>query len=382
MSKESKDYKNMPKKIYIRTFGCQMNERDSEVILGLMQDSGFEITQDVNEADIVLVNTCSVRKHAEDKVWSEVGRFKYRKQKPLIGLVGCMAQNYKDEIFKRAPNVNFVVGPSDIGELPSVIRRLSNTPAMFRRRVNETKGIYRTEEIYRTNYAANKSHSYVIISEGCNNYCSYCVVPFVRGHLRSRDPEDIVNEVKRRVDHGIKEITLLGQNVNAYRYGKTDFIKLIKLVNGIRGLKSFGFVTSHPKDTKIELFHAMRDLKKLKKQLHLPVQSGSNRILRLMSRQYKREHYIRLAEEYKKIVRGKIGTDFIIGFPSETEKDFNDSLELLRNIKFDFSFIFKYSPRPHTKALSYEDDISRREKERRHKIILEEQRIISRSNKR
>ena len=364
-------------RIFLKTYGCQMNERDSEVILGLMQDSGFGITDKIEEADVILLNTCSVRKHAEDKVWSQLGALKKRKQKSLVGVVGCMSQNYKDEIFRRAPNVNFIVGPSDIGELHLIVRKLMHTPALFRRKINETQGIYRTEEIYRTNYLASAEQTYVIISEGCNNYCAYCVVPFVRGHLRSRDPKDIIDEVRRRVDQGVKEITLLGQNVNAYKYNKVDFVKLLELVNKVRGLRSFGFVTSHPKDTKLELFHAMHDLKRLKKSLHLPVQSGSNRILKLMSRQYKREHYLKLIDEYRKTVKGTLATDFIIGFPSETEKDFQDSLSLLRRVEFDFSYIFKYSPRPHTKANLYQDDISTKEKQRRHKVMLEEQRIIS-----
>lgn len=361
--------------VYLKTFGCQMNERDSELILGLMQDSDFEIAQNHKDADIILFNTCSVRKHAEDKVWSAIGALKNKKQ--IVGIVGCMAQNYKDDIFKYAPKVDFVAGPSDIGEIPLIIKRLTHDFGPRKLKINETHGIYRTEEIYHTNYLADKDHAYVVISEGCSNYCSYCVVPFVRGHLRSRAPQDILDEIERRIKQGVKNITLLGQNVNAYKFDSIDFVKLLSLVNSVKGLKSFNFITSHPKDTKPELFTAMRSLRRIKKILHLPIQSGSNRILKLMSRQYTKEHYLKLINEYKRIVGGKLATDFIVGFPSETEKDFSDSLDLLRNVEFDFSFIFKYSPRPHTKASSYEDDVSIKEKQRRHKLMLEEQRRIS-----
>ena len=376
----------MKKEVFIQTFGCQMNVRDSEVVAGLLKDAGYKITDDRTVADIVVFNTCSVRQHAEDKVWSEIGRFK--KNKPIIGVIGCMAQNYKDSIFQRAQDVDFVVGPSDIAKIPEIIKKLGRMPDAAGRKSNllelkiwETDGLNRPEEIYHTGFYEDKNQAFVVISEGCSNFCSYCVVPYVRGPLKNRKPEDIIKEIKKAIGKGITKITLLGQNVNAYK-SSVDFIGLLKLVNDIKGLKEFSFVTSHPKDTSKELFQVMADLNKLKKYLHMPVQSGSDKILKLMNRGYTKSFYLDLAHNYRKIVEtGVLTTDIIVGYPGETEKDFQDTYDLLKEAQFNAAYIFKYSPRDNTAAAKLNDDVAKTEKERRHREILELQKKISKGHK-
>ena len=370
-----------------------MNVRDSEVIAGLLIRQGFQVVSDELEADVIIYNTCSVRKHAEDKVWSEIGRIsKLRRIKgqfpsgavPIIGVVGCMAQNYKDEVFRRTPQVDFVVGPSDIHKIPEIIIKLTayssqlTDEELFERKIWETEGKVRPEEIYHTRFYEDRNHAYVVISEGCSNCCSYCVVPYVRGELKNRNYKDIIKEIEEAIGTGIANITLLGQNVNAYQYDSIDFVKLLELINKIEGLRQFSFITSHPKDVPAELFKAMASLEKIKKYLHLPVQSGSDRILQLMNRGYTPGFYSDLIQDYRKTVKGGVlTTDVIVGFPSETEKDFQNTCNLVKEAEFDSAYIFKYSPRPHTKAESFSDDVPKEEKERRHQLVLNLQKEIS-----
>jgi tRNA-2-methylthio-N6-dimethylallyladenosine synthase len=337
-----------------------------------------------------------------------------------------MAQNYKEKIFERAPAVDFVVGPSDIHRIPKIIKELSvvscqlsdkekkgtvpfGDSPFFTRKIWETDGEIRPVEIYHTGFYAEEKNAYVVISEGCSNFCSYCVVPYVRGPLRNRNYEDILQEIEEAVDRGITKFTLLGQNVNAYQAtghrpqatgrkpqaarslepaawspqrDKVDFVKLLEKANGIKGVKEFSFITSHPKDTSLDLFKAMAELDKLKKYLHLPVQSGSDRILSLMNRGYTRKYYLDLAKNYRKIVQnGMLTSDIIVGFPTEKEEDFQDTYNLIEEIRFDAAYIFKYSPRPHTEAEKLNDDVEKKEKERRHRIILDLQKDISRKKK-
>jgi tRNA-2-methylthio-N6-dimethylallyladenosine synthase len=406
---ENNELKN--KKVHLKTYGCQMNTRDSEVIAGLLQKAGYKITEDEAGADIIIFNTCSVRQHAEEKVWSEIGRIaKVRRckstlaggvpnSKPIIGLVGCMAQNYKEAAFERSADVDFVVGPADIAKIPEIISQLSavsfqlsakgeklKAKSIFERKIWETDGENRPEEIYHTGFFEDKNHAFIVISEGCSNFCSYCVVPYTRGALRHRRKEDVLKEINEAVALGITSVTLLGQNVNSYQPSaishqpSANFIDLIHEVNTIKGLKEFGFITSHPKDTSVELFKAMAECEKLKKCLHLPIQSGSDRILKLMNRNYTAKSYIALAEDYRKIVKGgTITTDIIVGFPTEAEKDFQATFDLVEMLKFDAAYIFKYSPRPHTEAAKWPDDVVKEEKERRHRLILDLQKKISKA---
>lgn len=377
-----------------------MNIRDSEAIKGLLLDGGFWMTEEENKADAVLFVTCSVRQHAEDKVWSEIGRiakgstldstaFSRRiktggttsptVEKKIIGLVGCMAENYKEDAFKRMPGIDLVVGTNNIGEIPQLLRKA------FQERQDAGEGRYlavskkeRDEFVYLSEFREGKENSFVVISEGCDNFCSYCVVPYVRGALRHRQPDNILREIQVNIEKGINSVTLIGQNVNSYKYDGTDFTRLLEKVNSLKGLKEFTFFTSHPKDAVKKLFTVMPGLERLKKYLHLPAQSGSDRILGLMKRGYSRKHYLSLIEAYRKIVKnGALTSDIIVGFPGETEEDFRQTLDLLKNARFNSAYIFKYSPRPHTEAAKLKDDVPKDEKERRHKILLETQRQIS-----
>jgi len=376
-----------------------MNVRDSEVIAGLLEKHDYQAVTDEAAADIIIYNTCSVRQHAEDKVWSELGRYKIvppkfananlgrgdiRPKKKIIGLVGCMAQNYKDGVFQRAPQINFVVGPSDIAKIPQILVKVTSSSAhqvtsnLFERKIWETNGSIRPEEIYQTGFYEDKNHAYVVISEGCSNSCSYCVVPYVRGLLKNRDYRNIISEIEQALEEGITNITLLGQNVNAYQYNGINFIKLLEMVNQVKGLKQFSFITSHPKDTTVDLFKVMRDLEKLKRYLHLPVQSGSDRILQLMNRGYTRQRYLELIQQYRQLLRqGALSTDIIVGFPGETEQEFQDTYNLVRQAEFDSAYIFKYSVRPHTQAEALPDDVPEKEKQKRHQLILKLQKDIS-----
>jgi tRNA-2-methylthio-N6-dimethylallyladenosine synthase len=378
------------KKVFIKNFGCQMNVRDSEVIAGLLKAEGCSIVSAPEDADVLILNTCSVRQHAEDKVWSEVGRFRRDSSQKagtvsIIGIVGCMAKNHQEDIFKRAPQVDFAVGPSDIHKIPEIIKKVTKSQnhkvtssSLFKRKIWETDGGIRPEEIYHTGYYGEKEHAYVVISEGCSNYCSYCVVPYVRGPLRNRNYKDILQEIRGALDCGITKVTLLGQNVNAYQYEKVNFVRLVRLVNCVEGLEEFSFITSHPKDTSLELFQSMAECDKLKKYLHLPVQAGADRILKLMNRGYTGQFYLDLIESYRKIVKnGVLTSDIIVGFPTETEGDFQDTYNLVNDALFNAAFIFKYSPRPHTPAVNMADDVERKEKERRHALILGLQKEIS-----
>jgi len=380
--------------VYIATFGCQMNVRDSEIVAGILKKKRFSFVDDAKKADCVLINTCAVRQHAEDRVWSEIGACAKLKNKPLIGLIGCMAQNYKENSFQRAKALDFVVGPADIAKIPSIIKDLLKTRGqslkngdsphkILERKIWETDGLNRPEEVYHTGYyEPGKDHAFVVISEGCTNFCSYCVVPYTRGALRHRNHQDIIKEIKSAIKKGIAKFTLLGQNVSAYHSDKVNFVELVRLVNSVKGVKEFTFMTSHPKDTNVELFKAIRDNDKLAKFLHLPVQSGSDSILKLMNRGYTRKFYLDLIDNYRKIVpEGILTTDIIVGFPGETDKDFQDTFDLVKEVRFNGSFIFKYSPRPKTEALKYEDDISKELKEKRHKAILDLQIKICKEKK-
>ncbi|MDD5561464.1 MAG: MiaB/RimO family radical SAM methylthiotransferase [Candidatus Omnitrophica bacterium] len=364
------------KKIFIRTLGCQMNIRDSEVICGLLKKAGYQICSSDGEADIVIFNTCSVRQHAEDRVWSLIGSYKGSK---IIGLVGCMAQNYKERAFQREANISFVAGPQDIYKIPEILDKLAGGE-FFERKIWEVDSSQRPEEIYHTGFFQDKSHAYVVISEGCSNFCSYCVVPYVRGSLRHRKSKNILMEIQGAISNGAARITLLGQNVNAYQDNHINFTKLLEQANALEGLAELNFFTSHPKDANAGFFQAIRDLDKLNKSLHLPLQSGSDRILKLMNRGYSVKEYLDLIDSYRRIVKGGLlTTDIIVGFPTETDEEFEETYDLVKKTRFNAAYIFKYSPRPNTKAAKIADLLSKEGKEKRHKKLLDLQRRISNS---
>jgi len=382
-------------RVYVRTFGCQMNEHDSERLRDMFVQRGYALTERVEDADVIIFNTCSVRKHAEDRVYGKVGTLGKLKAKTpglIIGIIGCMAEAQKDEIFRRLPIVDFLCGPADLDKVPDIIDKIRNGAGHIM--YLEGYKSKRIPEFIRDRRIV--SNTYVKIMEGCDNFCSYCIVPYVRGRERSRPSREILEEIKSLIAKGAKNITLLGQNVNSYGKGlkeKNNFIELLRKIDKIipsplpsplwgegrvRGEIKINFLTSHPKDASQELFKAMRDLKSISKVMHLPIQSGSDKILKKMNRKYTVKKYKKLVKDFRKTVEGgTITTDIIVGFPGETLKDFNDTLKIVREIEFDAAYIFKYSPRPFTKASKFKDDVPLKEKERRHRLLLEIQKKIS-----
>ena len=351
-----------------------MNERDSEFVMGLLAKEGFRKADSPEDADVVLFNTCSVRKHAEHRAISNMGALLKRKKKALFGIIGCSAQALKADLFKKLPNLDIVCGPGRIYELPFLIKQAEQS------KVFACDNINRDLPEVESDYREDKEKGFVSIMRGCDNYCSYCIVPYVRGRERSRRPEGIIKEIEGLVGRGIKEITLLGQNVNSYKSADCDFVALLGRINNIKGIKKIKFMTSHPKNADVRLFEAIKGLDKVAKELHMPLQSGSDRILELMNRGYTSGKYTTLIKDLRRLVPNcRISTDFITGFPTETEKDFKESLNLMKELEFDAAYIFKYSPRKPAKASFLEDDVTLATKQGRHKKLLDLQRKISKS---
>jgi len=366
-------------KAYIVTFGCQANERDSETILGLLEQMGYEKTDTPDNADIILLNTCSIREKAAQKVYSMLGTFKkYKVERPglIIGLCGCMAQE-KDMIpvvRSRYPYVDLILGTHRLHRLPAMLRNLQNGQG-FQSDVEETEEI--VEELPSVRPYPFKA--LINITYGCNNFCTYCIVPYVRGRERSRSLEAIMEESRRRVAEGAVEIMYLGQNVNAYGKGTdTGFAKLLLAANEIEGLRRIRYMTSHPRDFSKDMIEAVVNSPKVCRHFHLPVQSGSNRILQKMNRGYTRERYLELVEEIRsRIPNATFTTDIIVGFPGETDEDFQDTLSLVEAVGFDSAFTFIYSPRNGTPAAKMKEQVPLREKKIRLQQLMELQAKIS-----
>ncbi len=366
--------KNKPS-VYVKTFGCQMSFRDSEFVAGQLLESGFALADSIDGADIIIFNSCSVRKHAEDRLISNISDLKLLKKKRpglIIGLMGCTAQSYKSKILDRVPILDFSCGPGNESDIPGIIKDILEHKGTI---VATDKIDKKRPELFPA-HREDKYKAYVSIGEGCNNFCSYCIVPYVRGKERSRDAKDITKEVKDLAKRGFKEIMLLGQNVNSYK--DIGFVNLLKELNGIKGIERIRFMTSHPKDASVELFKAMRDLEKVCGHLHLPLQAGSDSILKLMNRGYTAKKYLEMVKEYKKHVpEGSITTDIIVGFPSETKKDFEKTVKIMKDISFDGAYMFKYSPRPPAKSSKLKDDVLQRVKEERLDMLIDLQCQIS-----
>ena len=363
--------------------------------MGLFLEKGYVQATDEKEADVVLINTCSVREHAEDRAISYAGTLKKLKSeirnpksetnskskiqnpKLIVGVIGCMARNRGEELAKRMPHISLICGPASFAKIPAYIEKIINegrgTRDEGRTRIIDLDDSARDEELYKSAFRIEPDHAQVIISTGCSNYCSYCVVPYARGELRLRKTEDIINEVRKNIDLGIKKITLLGQNVNDY----PDFVNLLSQVEKIEGLEELSFITSQPRNTSVELFKLMAASKTIKKHLHLPFQSGSNKILKLMNRGYTREKYLEIVGDYEKIVKGTLSTDVIVGFPSETDEDFLATRDIIEKVNFKYAYIFKYSPRFRAKSAKMKDNVSPEVKARRHKVLLDLQKKIS-----
>ena len=345
----------MQKKVFIKTFGCQMNEYDSNRIYDSIRNIGYEKIEDQDKADCYILNTCHIRDKAKEKVYHEIGRVKkiYKnKNKPLMIVAGCVAQAENEEMLKREPYIDIVIGPQSYHKINDLIEKHSN-----QNRIEETEfdTVSKFKFFDGIENRDNKISAFITIQEGCDKFCNFCVVPFTRGPEYSRPFDKIINEVEKLLNNGVKEITFLGQNVNAYSYkDKNKEYRLSDLINYLdkySELKRLRYTTSHPKDMTDDLISCYSSSKKLMPFVHLPIQSGSNKVLQLMNRKHKVEDYIDIYEKIIKINNNiKFSSDFIVAYPGEEETDFNDTLELLNKIEFINSFSFIFSPRPGTKA--------------------------------
>jgi tRNA-2-methylthio-N6-dimethylallyladenosine synthase len=368
------------KTFYIETFGCQMNFHDSEKVVGTLVSEGYQQVQREEDADLILYNTCSIRDKAEQKVFHRLDDFKkLHKQGKRFGVLGCVAQQEGHKIFERAPFVSMVAGSASYRNLPEMLVQIEAG-------ANRVTGLddRQTDQTFDTEFTArtNPNRGYITIIEGCDKFCAYCVVPYTRGKERSRTSESVVAEARRMADSGFTEVQLLGQNVNSYAdpSRKKTFAELLVAVGEIPGLRRVRFTTSHPRDFTRDIVDAIDSVPTLCDHVHLPVQSGSSRVLEAMFREYTRQDYLeRIA--WMKATRNRelsLTTDIIVGFPGETDDEFRESLSLLTEVGYDGVFSFKYSPRPNTPALQCADSIPDAEKSRRLQILQEHQREIQR----
>lgn len=365
------------KRLHLITYGCQMNKYDSRLMAGILGNKQYEVIDNPASASLILINTCSIRQHAEQRVFSHLGRLSLLKRGSpgvILGLCGCMAQRLGSNLLKRFPALDLVVGPNNIGQLQDLLLRVEKGE-----RVVAIDAIER-DEVDCSKLASQGLKAFVPVSFGCDKFCSYCIVPYVRGRYKSRKAGDILEEIRGLVNTGTVEVTLLGQNINSYGQDSGDnLVELLKQVNQIDDLKRIRFLTSHPADVKQDLIEAVRELNKVCKHFHLPIQSGSNKILRLMQRGYSVETYLELVEEIRRQIPGvAITTDLIIGFPGEGEKEFEETLSLVQRIRFDGAFSFKFSPRLGTKAASLIDDLREEDKTARLERLIGLQKKISR----
>lgn len=366
----------MDKKLKLLTYGCQMNVADSERMAGLLKQIGYSLTDDFDEADLIIINTCCVRATAEDKVFGQIGRFKtLKRQKPslILGVAGCMAQKEGANLIKRAPHVDFVLGTGQSSEVARVVQSVERERKHFVD-ISNVSGDIPTEVFP---LRGGQVSTFVPIMYGCNNFCTYCIVPYVRGRERSRKPEEIFSEVKQAIAEGFKEITLLGQNVNSYAGGMT-FAELLSYVDKIAGVERLRFMTSHPKDLSDELIAAIANGKNTCEHIHLPVQYGSDKILQRMNRVYTVEKYLELVKKIRAAIPNvSLTTDLIVGFPGETDEDFAETLDFLKAVKFDAAFTFIYSKRSGTPAATFENQIDDETKHRRLNELMQVQNEIS-----
>lgn len=371
----------MYKKYFIKTMGCQMNVHDSEKISGIFSESGHQEVAGAESADIVVLNTCSIREKAAHKFYSELGRLKkVKKQNPdlKIAVAGCIAQQKGDTLFKRFPYVDFIFGPNNIDNLQPWLNNGKSVKSALAENADYHTKILPIKR-------AGQVRAWVSIMYGCNNFCSYCIVPFTRGREKSRPSNDIYNEIQSIADKGYPEITLLGQNVNSYGKGLSDdidFPDLLEKIHDIEGIRRIRFITSHPKDFSDKLIGAISTLSKVCEHLHLPVQAGSDRILDLMNRRYTYRDYKEKIDRLRNAIPGvAITSDIIVGFPGETEDDFLQTLNALSEIEYDGLYAFKYSKRPDTKALSLPDHLDEATKtDRLNRVIKLQEEITCRKN--
>ena len=372
------------KRLFIETYGCQMNAGDSEIVVSIMQDEGYVYTADISEADVILINTCSIRDNAEQRIWGRLNDMRrYRKARPslVVGIIGCMAERLKEKLIEDG-GVDVVAGPDSYRDLPRLVREAEGGGKGINVMLSKEETY---AEIAPVRLDKNGVSAFIAIMRGCNNYCAYCVVPYTRGIERSRDPETIVAEAKSLFDNGYREVTLLGQNVNSYRFGEVGFPDLMSRVAEISPLLRVRFATSHPKDMSDRLLEVMSRYDNICKAIHLPAQSGSSAVLERMNRKYTREWYLdRIAAIRRYMPDCAITTDLIAGFCGETEEDHLQTLSLMREVGYESAYMFKYSERPNTfSARHFADDVPDEVKGRRlNEIIALQNELSIESNRR
>ncbi|MCU0415338.1 MAG: tRNA (N6-isopentenyl adenosine(37)-C2)-methylthiotransferase MiaB [Ignavibacteriaceae bacterium] len=367
-------------KVYIETYGCQMNLADTEIVLGILQNNGYSVTNNSDAADVILVNTCSIRENAEQRIYGRLGNFKAIKdQKPdlIVGVLGCMAERLRSDLVDRKKIVDVVVGPDEYRRLPELIDVAFNGDKGIGVKLSKTETY---DDIIP--HREDGLQAWISVMRGCDKFCTFCVVPFTRGRERSRSMDSVIEEVKQLAARGFKEVTLLGQNVNSYNDEDSasagDFADLLAACAQVDSSVRIRFTTSHPQDLSDKLLYTISEHSNICNYIHLPVQSGSNRILELMNRTYTIEHYLQLVEKARKIIPGvSFSTDIISGFPTETFEDHIMTLDVMRAVRYDGAFMFKYSPREGTKAFRMEDDVSEETKTKRLQEIINLQQQIS-----
>ena len=367
------------RKLFIETYGCQMNAGDSEIVVSIMQEHGYRYTEDIDQADIILINTCSIRDNAEQRIWgrlSAMRQIKKRKPSLIVGIIGCMAERLKEQLIEKGTGVDIVAGPDSYRSLPELVRTAEDGAKGINVELSKEETY---AEIAPVRLDRNGVSAFIAIMRGCNNYCAYCVVPYTRGIERSRDPQTIVAEARTLFKNGYREVTLLGQNVNSYSFGEVGFPELMAMVAEISPLLRVRFATSHPKDISDRLLEVMARYENICKAIHLPAQSGSNEMLKKMNRKYTREWYLeRIAAIRRYMPDCAITTDLIAGFCGETLEDHQDTLSLMREVGYASAFMFKYSERPGTfSARHFADDIADDEKTRRLNEIIALQNQLS-----
>jgi tRNA-2-methylthio-N6-dimethylallyladenosine synthase len=364
------------KNIFIETYGCQMNFADTELVMGILKNQGYQLAKEIDDANVILLNTCSIRDNAEQKIYARLEHLrgiKRRRSGTVIGILGCMAERLRKNLIEEKKVVDLVVGPDEYRRLPEFIDSAFNGEEGIGVKLSRTETY---DDI--VPYREDGLSAWISVMRGCDKFCTYCVVPFTRGRERSRSLESIAAEIKQLSDRGFREVTLLGQNVNSYMDDNKDFADLLAAAAQTDSRMRVRFTTSHPQDLSEKLLHTIADHPNICNYVHLPVQSGSNRILELMNRTYTIEHYLNLVDLARRIIPGvSFSTDIISGFPTETEDDHKMTLEVMRKVSYDGAYMFKYSPREKTKAFEMNDDVPEEIKARRLNDIIDLQHQIS-----
>ena len=363
-------------KYYIETYGCQMNVYDSELVASLLKKTGYSETKQIELADVIFLNTCAIREKAEETVHNRLDSLHFLKKKNpnlLLGVLGCMAKNLKDGILESRPFVDVVLGPDSYRKLPEILNNRKSSDHFVDTRLSKF-------EVYDDMFPSRAEgiNAWISIMRGCDKFCTFCIVPFTRGRERSRSIAGIIKEAKHSVDQGFVEITLLGQNVNSYRTPEGSFADLLSEISKIKGLKRIRYTSPHPRDMTDDVLRVMSDNSNICNYIHLPLQSGSDRILKRMNRTYNRSEFLALCDKIRSYMPDcSLSTDIIVGFPGETESEFEDTLDIVRQVEFNSSFMFKYSSRPGTKASQYSDQIPENIKQDRLEKLISLQKVVT-----